>query len=207
MSDMEDYESICAERNEELRRQARGESATEPNCPHHKDSPHDDCKDCEVEALRHELAIAQAFADSEDEEMKEQLAAMTAENERLNGVCRDYRTTQEAMFGELAAKDRHIQQLREGIHSCLNDPRMQHTDTTHHELEKAFALPHDDTALRKITEPLIQQRNDLLAAAETARSVLTLNRMPLEDYFTQPRIVEMRDACAKLDAAIAKARS
>ena len=50
-----------------------------------------------------------------------QLSASQAEITRLGGVCSDYRKTQEALLGDLAASQAREQQLREALEICKKE--------------------------------------------------------------------------------------
>jgi len=53
--------------------------------------------------------------------LNRQLAASQAEITRLGGVCSDYRKTQEALLGDLAASQAREQQLREALDICKRE--------------------------------------------------------------------------------------
>ncbi len=96
--------------------------------------------------------------DGEIEALRQELAAIAKENERLQGVCHDYRTTQETMVGKLVASQAREAKLREALEHI-------HPDNIHdmERRRKALAISADDSALQ---ERLKQERERCATIAE-----------------------------------------
>lgn len=155
-----------------------------------------EARDDEIEALRQELAATterrdewRSIATSNLAALQEatgRIAAMTKENERLQGVCHDYRTTQETMVGQLAASQAREAKLRDALELA-----MQICDAVPNRLQN-----HEEPSVAYIGTLVNEGVNpDTSACFGYYAHIRDALAMPFDDSPLQERLKQERERC------------